>query len=79
MRRILSGTSDANVRFNDLRRLLTRLGFSERVRGSHHIFYRDDIPDIINIQPEGSHAKRQQVRQIRELIMKYEGWKWLDV
>ena len=79
LRRILSGVSDANIRFNDLRRLLTRLGFHERIRGSHHIFYRDDIEEIINIQPDGSHAKRQQVRQIRDLINKYQGWEWLDV
>ena len=79
LRRILDGTSDANIRFNDLRRFLTRLGFHERIRGSHHIFYRDDIEEIINIQPDGSHAKRQQVRQIRNLIDKYQGWEWLDV
>ena len=79
LRRVLSGASDANIRFNDLRRLLTRLGFEERITGSHHIFHRDDIVEIINIQPDGSRAKRQQVRQIRELIMKYRGWEWLDV
>ena len=55
------------------------MGFSERIRGSHHIFYRDSIVEIINIQPDGSHAKRQQVRQIRELLVNYEGWKWIDV
>ena len=79
LRQILGGTSDANIRFSDLRRLLTRLGFQERIRGSHHIFYRDDIEEIVNIQPDGSQAKRQQVRQIRELINKYNGWEWLDV
>ena len=79
LRRILDGGSDANIRFVELRRLLTRLGFHERIRGSHHIFYRDDIPEIINIQPDGSQAKRQQVRQIRDLIMKYSGWEWLNV
>ena len=79
LRHILGGASDANIRFNELRRLLTRLGFHERIKGSHHIYYRDDIPEIINIQPNGSEAKRQQVRQIRELIMKYMGWEWLDV
>jgi hypothetical protein len=79
LRRILDGGSDANFRFSDLRRLLTRFGFQERIRDSHHIFYRDCIAEIINIQPEGSQAKRQQVRQIRELIFKYRGWEWLDV
>ena len=79
LRRILDGDSDANIRFNELRRLLQRLGFQERISGSHHIFYRENIEEIINIQPDGSHAKRQQVRQIRDLINKHQGWEWLDV
>jgi hypothetical protein len=36
--RVLEGTSDANIRFSELRDLLSRLGFAERIRGSHHIF-----------------------------------------
>ena len=79
LRRILSGQSDANIRFSDLCHLLIRLGFHERIKGSHRIFYRDAIEEIINIQPDGSHAKRQQVRQIRELLSKYRGWEWLNV
>ena len=55
------------------------MGFEERIRGSHHIFYRDGMVEIINIQPHGSQAKRQQVRQIRELVIQYKGWEWLDV
>jgi hypothetical protein len=35
---ILRGTSDANVPFNDLRHLLTNMGFEERIRGSHPCF-----------------------------------------
>lgn len=38
VRTILSGRSDANIRFGELRALLRRLGFEERVRGSHHLF-----------------------------------------
>ena len=36
LQRVLSGRADANIRFDDLRNLLTRLGFEERSRGSHH-------------------------------------------
>lgn len=36
--RVLRGGSDANIRFEDLRELLLRLGFEERVRGGHHTF-----------------------------------------
>jgi hypothetical protein len=35
---VLRGTSDANIRFNALRSMLTALGFEERIRGSHHMF-----------------------------------------
>ena len=68
--RILSGRSDANIRFNDLRLFLIRLGFDERVRGSHHIFRREGIRERINLQREGSHAKSYQVRQVRRMILR---------
>src|SRR2546428_244213 len=52
--KILSGTSDANVTFTELCNLLDQLGFKRRVKGSHHIFYKDGIEEIINLQPKGS-------------------------
>ena len=69
--RILSGRSDSNIRFDDLRRFLLRLGFAERVRGSHHIFRREGVRDRINLQRDGSHAKPYQVRQVRQAILRY--------
>jgi predicted RNA binding protein YcfA (HicA-like mRNA interferase family) len=68
---ILAGTSDRNVPFPALCQLLIRLGFDERVKGSHHIFTRSDVLEIINMQPKGNKAKPYQVRQIRELPVKY--------
>lgn len=68
---ILRGGSDTNVDFNDLRHLLDALGFRERIRGSHHIFTRTEVIEIINLQPTGSKAKAYQVRQVRQLIVKY--------
>jgi predicted RNA binding protein YcfA (HicA-like mRNA interferase family) len=50
---------------------LLALGFSERIKGSHHIYYRQDIEEIINLQPKGSEAKVYQVRQVRNIILKY--------
>ena len=70
--RILRGTSDANVAFKDLRQLLRRLGFEERVRGSHHMFRKAGVEEKINLQCEGSKAKVYQVRQIRATILKYK-------
>ncbi len=69
--RVLRGTSDANIRFDDLRALLDHLGFAERVRGDHHIFARDGVPEILNLQPRGSQAKPYQVKQVREVIVRH--------
>lgn len=70
LERILAGHSDAAVRFNELRHLLRRLGFAERIRGSHHIFVRSDIAERIILQRDGAHAKPYQVRQVRGMILR---------
>jgi len=69
---VLSGRSDHNVAFADLRRLLERLGFAERIRGSHHIFVRSGVEEILNLQPTGSMSKGYQVKQVRGVILKYK-------
>jgi predicted RNA binding protein YcfA (HicA-like mRNA interferase family) len=69
---ILRGTSDANISFSGLCKLLKSVGFIERVRGSHHIFTRVDVEEILNIQPKGSKAKPYQVKQVRQMILKYK-------
>lgn len=71
MARVLRGQSDANINFGDLRRLLYNLGFSERIQGSHHIFSREGVAEILNLQPKGSKAKAYQVRQVRGVILAY--------
>lgn len=68
---ILRGKSDANISFERLVKLLRALGFDERIRGSHHIFTREGVGEIINLQPQGARAKAYQVRQVRNLILKY--------
>ena len=70
--RILRGASDANVAFNDLRQLLRRLGFEERIRGSHHMFRKAGVEEKINLQRAGSKAKVYQVRQVRSIILMYK-------
>ena len=71
--KILSGTSDKNINFNDLTSLLESFNFSLRIKGDHHIYYREDVEEIINIQPlSNSKAKPYQVKQIRLLILKYK-------
>lgn len=69
---VLRGTTDANIRFTDLCGLLNWLGFSKRVRGSHHIFWREGIAEIINVQSlPGGKSKPYQVRQVRDIIIQY--------
>lgn len=70
--RILCGTQDSNVAFSDLQKVLTILGFVVRIKGDHFIYTRDDIDEIINIQPKGNKAKPYQVKQLRNLILKYQ-------
>ena len=69
--RILSGRSDATIHFDDLRQFLLRLGFIERVRGSHHIFRKDGVRERMNLQRDGSHAKPYQVRQVQHVILRH--------
>lgn len=70
---VLSGHSDNNLNFNDLCRLVLAIGFLAKPRKgtSHQIFIRPDIPEIINLQPRGHNAKPYQVKQVRDLIIRY--------
>ena len=68
--RLLSGTADAAIRFDDLCQLLGSLGFEERVRGSHHLFRKSGVEERINLQRDGTNAKPYQVKQVRSVILK---------
>ena len=69
--RILQARSDANIDFDELRQLLGWFGFEERIRGSHHIFRRSGVRELINLQRDGNKAKVYQVRQVRQVILRY--------
>jgi len=43
-----------------------------RIKGSHHIFSREGIDEIVNLQPDDSKAKAYQVKQIRDIMVKYQ-------
>ena len=68
---ILMHRSDANVPFETLRALLRRLGFDERIKGDHHIFTKDGVEEILNLQPKHGKGKPYQVKQVRDVILKY--------
>jgi hypothetical protein len=63
LKNILSALSDRNIKFSSLRRLVLDLGFSERIKGSHHILFKKNITEIINLQSlRNGKAKAYQVR-----------------
>ena len=51
---------------------MQRLGFEMRIKGSHHIFRKDGIDEKPNLQKDRNKAKPYQVKQIRNLLVKYK-------
>jgi predicted RNA binding protein YcfA (HicA-like mRNA interferase family) len=72
LQKILNGLSDQNIDFTEFLSLIIHLGFELRQKGSHHILSKEEIEEIINIQPKKGKAKAYQVKQVRELIIKYK-------
>lgn len=66
--------SEANIQFDDFCFALERVGSNARAgKGSHTIFFRDGVDEIVNIQPaNGGKAKAYQVKQFREIMLKYQ-------
>ena len=76
LEKILSGLNDKNIKFNDLKKLILDLGFSERIKASHHIYFKTGIIEIINLQSlKDGKAKAYQIKQVRNIILKYELYK----
>ena len=71
IQQILSRKSDANNPFSALCQLLLNIGFQERVKGDHHIFTKDGVGEILNLQPLKGKVKRYQVKQVRNVFLKY--------
>jgi hypothetical protein len=71
LEQVLRGTSDANTPFDSFCNLLRELGFDERIKGSHHIFTKEGVAEILNLQSRNSKAKPYQVRQVRNVILRY--------
>jgi len=49
-----------------------RTWIAEQTRGSHHIFSRPGVDEILNLQPIGSLAKPYQVKQVRKVVIRYK-------
>ncbi|MDY0376450.1 MAG: hypothetical protein RBQ72_12100 [Desulfobacterium sp.] len=68
---ILMRRSDANIPFETLCTLLKRLGFDNHIKGDHHIFTKDGVEEILNLQPKNGKGKPYQIKQVRDVILKY--------
>ncbi|HRP70041.1 MAG TPA: type II toxin-antitoxin system HicB family antitoxin [Turneriella sp.] len=61
LNKILLGQSDANIEFTELCKLLEKLGFSMHITGSHHVFRKEGVRELINVQKDGGKAKPCQI------------------
>jgi hypothetical protein len=41
-----------------------------RIKGGHHIFMHEEVPEILNLQSRGGKAKPYQVKQVRDTIVR---------
>jgi hypothetical protein len=61
-----------NVRFERLCKIAEAFGFSFRGgKGSHRIYVRDGVYELLNFQNVGGKAKPYQVKQLIKVIEKY--------
>ena len=74
MKRILekARSSPQGLRFTEARALAEALEFAlSRVNGSHHIFVRPGVIELLNLQEVRGMAKAYQVRQLLRLAERY--------
>jgi predicted RNA binding protein YcfA (HicA-like mRNA interferase family) len=64
--------SPANLRFEKACTLARAFGFHlSRVSGSHHIFARPGVRELVNLQEVAGKAKPYQVKQLLGLVERY--------
>ena len=51
--------------------LLFNIGFKERIKGNHYIFSKDNVDEILNLQPLKGKVKQYQLKQARNVFLKY--------
>ncbi len=70
LKKILAGSQ--NVRFDEMIMLAEAFGFRlSRVSGSHHIFIRPGVRELVNLQNVKGQAKPYQVRQFLRIVERY--------
>ena len=62
-----------NFRFGEATALAKAFGFQlSRTRGSHHIFAHPNVRELVNLQEVDGKAKPYQVRQLLEIVERYD-------
>lgn len=57
----------------DICPLLEGIGFTSKLaKGSHNIFHKTGVEEVINLQPLGNKAKANKVKRVRNLLLKYQ-------
>ncbi len=66
-------TASNNLRFKEMVNLAEAFGFRlRRTSGSHHIFSRPGVKELLNLQEVKGKAKPYQVAQFLQLVEKYD-------
>ena len=67
LKKLLSGSR--NIRFSEAVSVTEAFGFKlDRINGSHHIYVRSDVPELVNLQEVKGKAKPYQIRQLLKII-----------
>lgn len=70
LQKLLSGSK--NIRFSDASACAEAFGFRlTRVSGDHHIFVHPAIRELVNLQNVDGKAKPYQIKQLLNLIERY--------
>jgi predicted RNA binding protein YcfA (HicA-like mRNA interferase family) len=70
LKKVLAGSK--NIRFEDMVTLVEGFGFQlARINGSHHIFERADVAELVNLQSRKGKAKPYQIKQFLKLVEQY--------
>lgn len=56
-----------NVSYEEAERLLIQLGFKIRVKGSHHVFFKDNYLKNVSIKRH-SQLLAYQIRELKEVL-----------
>lgn len=70
LQKLLSGSK--NIRFSEAVACAKAFGFQlSRTTGDHHIYVHPEIPELVNLQAVDGKAKPYQVKQLLQIIERY--------